>query len=211
MGHHAHQRPNCPPGEYLHGSSGGGEVLLRYALRYPEAVAALVLAGCPPGFHRLLDDSRTPLSPAYPEWQRLLERQPPAAAQGWGWAPLQEPPEVWVLSEDGQPRLTARGIPASGPTARDRVVWQEVVTFRFGAGDLGQIRAPALVVHGRHDPIVPLEYGAALSAALPNAAFVVFEHSEHIVTRTEPERYREVVGRFLAAHVPPSVRPAAPA
>jgi proline iminopeptidase len=195
----------------LHGTSGGGEVLLRYALRYPEAVIALVLAGCPPGFHRILDDPRTPLSPAHPEWQRLLERRPPAVARGWAWAPLQEPPDVWVLAEDGQPRLAARGIPASGPTARDRAVWQEVVTFRFGAGDLGRIRAPALVLHGRHDPIVPLEYGAALSAALPNAAFVVFEHSEHIVTRTEPERYREVVERFLATHVPPSGRPAASA
>jgi len=86
-----------------------------------------------------------------------------------------------------------------------------IVTAPVDVADVSQVDAPALVLHGRHDPIVPLEYGTALSAALPNAELVVFEHSEHIVTRTEPERYRDVVGRFLAAHAPPSARPAAPA
>jgi len=51
----------------LHGASGGGEVLLRYPLRYPQAAAALVLVSCPLGFHRILDDPRTPLSSAHPE------------------------------------------------------------------------------------------------------------------------------------------------
>ena len=194
----------------LHGASGGGEVLLRYALRYPEAVAALVLVGCPPGFHRILDDPRTPLSPAHPERRPLLERwTPPPAAGDLVWSPLA--PETWVLAAAGRPRVVEWEQPEAGPTARTRAVWEEIVAMPLDADALRRVAAPALVLHGRHDAVVPLEYGRDLSAALPNAELVVFEHSEHIVTRTEPERYRDVVGRFIAAHAPPGARPAAPA
>ena len=186
----------------LHGTSGGGEVLLRYALRYPDAVTALVLAGCPPGFHRILDDPRTPLSPAHPERRRLLAGwSPPAASRGRVSAPLA--PGVWVLAEDGRPRVVEWEQPEAGPSRRTRAVWEEVIAVPFGAADLGRIRAPALVLHGRHDTMVPLEYGTELAAALPNAELVVFEHSEHNVTRQEPEKYQEVVRRFLAEHGPP--------
>jgi pimeloyl-ACP methyl ester carboxylesterase len=57
---------------------------------------------------------------------------------------------------------------------------------------------------------VPLEYGAELSAALPNAELVVFEHSGHRVAGGEPEKYREVVRRFLAAHGSPPASSGAP-
>jgi pimeloyl-ACP methyl ester carboxylesterase len=187
----------------LHGASGGGEVLLRYALRYPEAVAAMVLVSCPPGFHRILDDPRTPLSPAHPERRPLLERwtSPPAAGD-LVWSPLA--PEIWVLAAAGRPRVVEWEQPEAGPTARTRVVWEEIVGTPLDAAALRRVEAPALVLHGRHDTVVPLEYGRDLSAALPNAELVVFEHSEHNVTRAEPERYRDVVRRFLAAHAPPT-------
>ncbi|MGH2367122.1 MAG: alpha/beta fold hydrolase [Chloroflexota bacterium] len=181
----------------LHGSSGGGEVALRYALRYPDAVTALIVAGCPPGFRRILGDPRTRMSPTYPQWQRhLVQWSPPEPGSGMRWTPLE--PGVWVLTENGRPRVVVQAKPPEQPSARQRVVFEEVVNFSFD--DLGLLRAPALVLHGRHDPIVPIEYGAELSAALPNAELVVFEHSEHGVMSWEPEKYREVVRGFLAEH-----------
>jgi proline iminopeptidase len=80
-----------------------------------------------------------------------------------------------------------------------RVVFEEIVNYHFG-DDLGRLRAPALVMHGRNDTVVPFEYGQELSAALPNAELVVFEHSDHSVANDEPEKYRQVVHRFIASH-----------
>ena len=60
-----------------------------------------------------------------------------------------------------------------------------------------------IAVYANNSPEwVLLEYGAALSAALPNAELIVFEHSEHLVARGEPEKYRAAMERFLAAHHP---------
>lgn len=43
------------------------------------------------------------------------------------------------------------------------------------AGRLGEIRAPALVIHGRRDPILSLQAGRKLAAALPGARLTVLE------------------------------------
>jgi proline iminopeptidase len=187
----------------LHGFSGGGEVALRYALRYPDAVTALIVIGCPPGFRRVLGDPRTRLSPEHPEWKQLLARRsPPRPGRGLVWT--QFAPDRWVCTEDGRPRMTQRSRPTEGGLPeRARVVWEETVTFSFGENALGRLRAPALVLHGRHDATVPIEYGEELSAALPNAELVVFEHSRHGVATDEPERYQEVVRRFIAEHLGP--------
>jgi len=182
----------------LHGSSGGGEVSLRYALRYPEAMTALIVMGCPPGFRRIFGDPRTQMSPEYPEWKQRLAQLPPQTGPGMRWTQITT--ERWALTEDGRPRMVARApSPEQGLPERVRVVFEEIVHDRFG-DDLGRLHAPALVMHGRNDTVVPFEYGQELSAALPNAEFVVFEHSEHGVMTYEPQKYREVVQRFIAAH-----------
>jgi proline iminopeptidase len=182
----------------LHGGSAGGEVLLRYAVRYPEAVTALIVVSSPPRFRRILGDARTRMSPAYPQWQPLLAQLPPQTAQGLRWTRITT--DSWVLTEDGRPRIVGRSrSPEHGLSDRERVVFEEVVNYQFG-DDLGRLHAPALVLHGRNDTLVPFEYGQELSAALPRAEFVAFEDSDHNVANDEPQKYREVVQRFIAAH-----------
>ena len=181
----------------LHGGSAGGEVLLRYAVRYPEAVTALIVTACPPGFRRILGDARTRMSPTYPQWQPLLAQLPPQTGRGMQWTRIAT--DGWVLTEDGRPRIVGRPRSPDGLSDRERVVFEEIVDYQFG-DDLGRLHAPAVVMHGRNDTLVPFEYGQELSAALPNAEFVAFEHSDHGVPNDEPQKYREVVQRFIAAH-----------
>jgi len=181
----------------LHGGSAGGEVLLRYAVRYPEAVTALILVSSPPGFRRILGDARTRLSPTYPQWRPLLAALPPQTGRGMRWTRIA--PDGWVLTEDGRPRIVGRPRSPDGLSDRERVVFEEIVDYQFG-DDLGRLHAPAMVLHGRNDTLVPFEYGQELSAALPNAEFVAFEHSDHLLTNDEPQKYQEVVQRFIAAH-----------
>ena len=64
---------------------------------------------------------------------------------------------------------------------------------------LTQILAPTLVISGRYDEATP---GAVRPwvERVPQARWEVFAHSSHMPFVEEPERYRAVVGEFLAAH-----------
>jgi pimeloyl-ACP methyl ester carboxylesterase len=92
-------------------------------------------------------------------------------------------------------------VSAATPRGQLRQALQEPrsLAYQFG-DDLGRLHTPAMVMHGRNDTLVPFQYGQDLSAAQPNAEFVAFEHSDHLLTNDEPQKYREVVQRFIAAH-----------
>jgi pimeloyl-ACP methyl ester carboxylesterase len=45
--------------------------------------------------------------------------------------------------------------------------------------ELGRVRCPALVIHGRADPLVGLSGGEATAAAIPGAELVVFDDMGH--------------------------------
>lgn len=50
-------------------------------------------------------------------------------------------------------------------------------------GGFGEIAAPTLVVHGDHDPLLPLPHGEALRDAIPGAELVVLEGAGHDLPR----------------------------
>lgn len=66
--------------------------------------------------------------------------------------------------------------------------------------DLAALAQPALVIWGRHDPLYPVELGETLTAALPDAAFIVVEDSGHVVMEEQPAALLETIIPFLAAH-----------
>ncbi|KAH8204511.1 hypothetical protein TruAng_001285 [Truncatella angustata] len=71
---------------------------------------------------------------------------------------------------------------------------------RFDVRDrLKDITAATLVVHGRHDLIVPIEYGKQISDGIPNARLVVFEHSGHSPPTDEPDAFKTSVKDFLSS------------
>ncbi|MFJ2240783.1 alpha/beta fold hydrolase [Streptomyces sp. NPDC087859] len=50
-------------------------------------------------------------------------------------------------------------------------------------GGFGDIAAPTLVVHGDHDPLLPLPHGRALRDAIPGAELLVLEGAGHDLPR----------------------------
>jgi len=60
-----------------------------------------------------------------------------------------------------------------------------------------EIDVPALLVWGRHDPVVPLSVGEALSRALPQARLVVLEECGHLPAEEIPDRSAEILESFL--------------
>ncbi len=66
---------------------------------------------------------------------------------------------------------------------------------------LASIRTPTLVLHGRHDWVVPLQQGEDLAQHIPNAQWHSFEQSRHGVLRDQTEELLAVIRTFLATFI----------
>ncbi|MBV9802657.1 MAG: alpha/beta fold hydrolase [Solirubrobacterales bacterium] len=67
-------------------------------------------------------------------------------------------------------------------------------------GRLDRIRAPTLVVHGRHDRMIPVENAELMAKRIPRAELRILEHSGHLLSTEEPRV--EKMAAFLAAPEP---------
>lgn len=63
--------------------------------------------------------------------------------------------------------------------------------------NLRNILVPVTVVHGKHDPLVPVESGRYLVEHLPNARLIEFEESAHAPFIEEQARWEEVLATFV--------------
>jgi proline iminopeptidase len=62
---------------------------------------------------------------------------------------------------------------------------------------LKKLQIPALVIAGRHDCVTPLAMSEEIAREIPDARLEVFENSGHFAHVEEPERFCEVLRRFL--------------
>lgn len=65
------------------------------------------------------------------------------------------------------------------------------------AGRLGEIAAPALVIHGRHDPILSFEHGRKLAEKLPRSKMVALD-AGHELNQGDWDRIVEAICRHTA-------------
>jgi len=63
---------------------------------------------------------------------------------------------------------------------------------------LAKIRAPTLVIAGRHDPATTLEAGEFIAEHVPGAKLAILE-AAHIANQEQPQAYNDTVLRFLMA------------
>src|SRR5262249_7550298 len=72
---------------------------------------------------------------------------------------------------------------------------------------LSQVRVPTLVLHARHDEIVPFEAGKQLAAEIPNAEFVSLDSRNHILLADEPAwpHFKDAVLEFTGRPRPSGV------
>lgn len=170
------------------GWSMGGFVAQQLAAGAPDRVVALALISTDPGgeavpaedavWRRLTDHAGTPSEQA----RRLLELLfPPALA-----AELFE--QVGGLVAEARARLDPAALSA-----------QELAMERWhsapAAGRLDSIRAPALVVAGNEDIVIPAANAELLAAALPGSRLAPFQGCGHAVMAQRPA---EVAGLIAA-------------
>jgi pimeloyl-ACP methyl ester carboxylesterase len=65
-------------------------------------------------------------------------------------------------------------------------------------GRLPQVRVPTLVLHARHDEVVPIKVGRVLATEIPGATFVELDSANHILLEGEPAwaRFCQAVEEF---------------
>lgn len=192
--------------ERLHilGQSWGGMLGMEYALTQPEGVDSMVIcdsparmdlwveeanrlrAELPPDVQATLlehEQAGTTDDPAYEEaclvfYNRHVCRVPWSESVTRSFA--QMPNEVY-MTMNGPSEFHCIG------TLR---TWD--VTPR-----LGEITIPTLVISGRYDEATP-RISQEVSDGIPGSEWVLFEESSHMPHEEEPERFRQVVGDFLA-------------
>jgi pimeloyl-ACP methyl ester carboxylesterase len=63
--------------------------------------------------------------------------------------------------------------------------------------EVGNITHNVLVLHGQHDPVIPVETAKILAASLPNARLEILEDNGHSCNVENPELFVNKVNSFL--------------
>lgn len=79
-----------------------------------------------------------------------------------------------------------------------RIAWKPYMYSQTLPHLLGVVQAPALVVWGRRDRIVPLECGEQYARALPRGRLAVVEGAGHFVDMEQPDTLAKLIAEFAA-------------
>jgi pimeloyl-ACP methyl ester carboxylesterase/DNA-binding CsgD family transcriptional regulator len=163
----------------LVGISQGAATCIAYTARYPERISHLVVYG---GYARGAAVRGTPRDAQ--EFDALVR----LARIGWGqehsafrdvftsrFIPGATPAQVAWFSELCR-RTTSPAIAADLLERRSRI---DVTHL------LDQVHVPTLVLHARHDVVVPVAEGRLIAAGIPSAEFVELDSKNHILLADE--------------------------
>ncbi len=184
----------------LLGMSQGGPVGIAYAVRHPERVRRLILYGSyAVGWkHR-----------GNAEFRRRKEALNRLIIDGWG---RDNPAFRQVFTSMFLPEGTTEQIAWFNELQRETTSPDIAGRLEEEFGDidvralLAEVRCPVLVLHARHDEVIPFEAGRALAGRLPDAAFVPLESRNHVLLEPEPAwgRFLAEIRAFLGSGGPPS-------
>jgi proline-specific peptidase len=173
---------------HLFGSSWGGMLALEYAFTRPEGLASLVL-------------NSTPTSA--PRWAAETARLHAALPPGLDEKEAEEEfKRRHICRLDPEPDELKRARAKFGTPVYE-TMWgpnEFTVTGTLKDWDvidrLDELDVPTLITSGRHDECTPALV-EALQRGIAGSEWVLFEESAHMPYLEEPERYLDVVGRFL--------------
>jgi pimeloyl-ACP methyl ester carboxylesterase len=174
----------------LGGSSLGGLVSWRYAADHPDRVQALVLVS-PGGYpiHGVTDEPAPIPLPV-----RLYLNTAPEVGVRAATRSLYADPSKVTDAQVARIRemMTAPGV-------QDALLRRlELFTLPDPEPDLARVAAPALLLWGAADVMVPAAHAARFEAAMPDARVVILENAGHMPMEEAAEDSLLVVRNFLA-------------
>jgi proline iminopeptidase len=180
----------------LLGDSYGGMVAMAYAAAHPEHVAKLILSDSP-------GPSWKSIARVLPEVFPDVEEQNEKDAQSLGSgteaaarAGLRNHFRMLFYSPEKRDAYMSRMGDLGQEPAVGAAVHQATLDLDLTA-KLAGFKFPTLVINGRFDMNVAPLTAWHLAHAIPGAKVVFFEHSGHLPSYEEPERYVTVLEDFL--------------
>ena len=184
-----------PQGATFCGWSLGGQLALQAALLAPEHPGRLVLIGTSPRFTR--DEN-------WPEAQpgSLLETFCSALADN---ADATRQRFIALLNQgDAKARMISRAMTKQMLTAQipestsllAGLHWLRDVDLRK---QIISVTTPTLLIHGEHDPLMPLTAAHWLNETLPNSQLEVFSGAAHAPFLNDPEHFAKLIGEYCHA------------
>jgi pimeloyl-ACP methyl ester carboxylesterase len=178
----------------LFGISQGGAVAIAYAARHPERVERLVLHGA---YARGRNHRQSALEAQQAQAFLTLMRS------GWG---DEHSAFMQAFSSIYLPRGTMEQIRWFTELQRKTTSADNAIRIRQACDDidvvalLPLVSAPTLVLHSRHDNVVPFDEGRLIAASIPGARLVSLESDNHIVLEGELawNRFIGEIEAFLA-------------
>jgi pimeloyl-ACP methyl ester carboxylesterase len=175
----------------LAGNSMGGFTLLRWAIRHPDAAAALIPSGIglPPDGANGGERAASRPAPAPLDQETLLLPTGAAFTDEF----VQTQPLMYERYL--RIRSTATRIEALRHPRRPTVSEPDRPSM---AGLVGSISSPMLVVMGEHDRLIPVSWAERLHQLVPHSEYRVIAAAPHNVYYEAAEEYNEIVAEFLA-------------
>jgi pimeloyl-ACP methyl ester carboxylesterase len=174
---------------HVYGISLGGMVAQQLALRHPRRVASLVLGATHPGGPRAVGPDEEVLD--------FFRRRPelPQEEAAWASVPYNYGPHCRRrhgsrIAEDVAERL-------AHPFAPDAYRAQLYAAGLHNClGRLARIRVPTMILHGRHDRMIPVANADLMAARMPHARLQILEQSGHLYPTEQPE-VDEAIAAFM--------------
>jgi 3-oxoadipate enol-lactonase len=178
---------------HVYGISLGGMVAQQLALRHPGRVASVVLGATHAGGRRAV----APDSEVVDFFRRrpgLPQQEAAWASVPYNYGPVCRRHHASKIAEDVARRL-AHPFPAGAYRAQ-----LYAAQLHNCLGRLSRIKAPALIVHGRHDRLIPVANAELMAAQMRNARLEILEQCGHVYPTEHPE-VDEMISSFIGEAV----------
>jgi pimeloyl-ACP methyl ester carboxylesterase len=174
---------------HVYGISLGGMVAQQLALRHPRRVSSLVLGATHPGGPRAVapDDEVLDFFRRRPD---LPKEEAAWASVPYNYGPACRRRHGARIAEDIAQRL-AYPFPAGAYRTQLYAAGMHNCFSR-----LGRIEVPTLIVHGRHDRLIPVENAELMATQMSQARLEILEPSGHLYP-TEYPRIDEMIAAFM--------------
>ena len=179
----------------LLGDSYGGLVAMAYAAAHPEHVAKLILSDSPGPSWNDIDHLLPDVFPDIQE-QNKQEEEKLASPDAKVRASLRNHFRMIFYSPEKRDAYMSRMGDLGFEPAVSLAVTNATAKLNL-TSKLGEFQFPTLVINGRYDMNVAPLTAWRLAHAIPGAKVVFFEHSGHLPSYEEPEKYIEVLEGFL--------------
>lgn len=189
------------------GTSYGGMVAMAHAARYPASVSHLILVAT--AAHGGFIAAAAKIVRERGTAEQIEQFEDVRAGRIDTAGKMRRYFEVMgsLYTRSHDPGLSAAALEQAilAPQALNRALGPEGFLTRFDLRpELGKIRAPTLILTGRHDWICPPEFSLEMHALIANSDLRIFEESAHSIAGDEPQKLLDAVAGFLVYKTHPS-------